>query len=184
MSGEMTQFVLEDASLNIHGVNDHLSDQQFCELLALSAADAEAHPHLRGCSECAAELSTMRRSLGMFRDASRAYADDELRRLPQIALPSRGMMILPAMRPAWWLTAAALMFAALAPMQMQRTRVSHDSAAMTVGVATVSDTQSDEALLEDVDREASASLPSSMQALANPSTSIDVPTSAATQRKD
>jgi len=190
MSAQTPQFVLEHASLEARGLgarssahrNTHLDDEQFCELLALSATDAEAHPHVLACAECAAELSTMRSSLGLFRDASRAYADDELRRLPQMALPSRGM-ISPALKPAWWLTAAALMLAALTPLQMQRVRASHGSAAVMDEAVTASSAQSDEALLEDVDREASASLPSSLQALANP-TSLDVPTSNASQRKD
>jgi anti-sigma factor RsiW len=161
----------------------HLSEDQFGELLAGSSTSA--NPHLLTCDQCSAELASVRESLSLFRDATRSYADNELRSLPQMTLPSR-RFVSPALQPAWWLAAATLMLAALSPIQMQRQHAYHANA-LIAGAATTTataSTQSDEALLEDIDRETSASLPASMQALADPSTSLDPSTPLAVQRKD
>lgn len=157
----------------------HLNEDQFGDLLALSPADATPE-HLLACDACAAEVAAIRESLAVFRDASRAYADNELRRMPQMALPSR-RLISPAMQPAWWLAAAATLLVALSPMQMQRMRTIHQTAQVAGSSSTANAEQSDEALLDDVDREASASVPSPMQALASPSTALDASTPLATQ---
>jgi hypothetical protein len=161
----------------------HLSEDQFGELLARSDAEVQSNSHLLTCDQCAAEFATIRQSLSLFRDASRAYADNELRHLPQVTLPTPGL-ISPALQPAWFLAAAALMLTALLPMQMRHLQNLHPAAVAASPSAPVISTESDEALLEDVDRESSASIPSPMQALANPSTSLDPSTPLATQRKD
>jgi hypothetical protein len=60
---------------------------------------------------------------------------------------------------------------ALLPLQVMRRHTLAPPAASVSSVAvsnTASDTQSDEALLEDVNSEISASVPTSMQALADP----------------
>jgi hypothetical protein len=163
----------------------HLREDQFGDLLTMPAAAAEEHPHLRACEQCAAEFAAVRESLGLFREASHAHAEAELRRLPQMAHPSN-RLISPARQPAWWLLAAAILLAAVFPAQMHRLRTAH-TAADAGAIATASSSQSDEALLDDVDRESSASLPDSMQTLADPSdpsASSDSSTTITTQRKD
>jgi hypothetical protein len=160
--------------------SDHLSEDQFGDLLVQSSANGQAGQHLLACERCAAELATMRESLVLFRDASRAHSDNELRRLPQMTLPSRRLNSA-ALDPAFWLAAAAILLTALSPMEMQRLRGSHTQA-VTASAASSSDAgQSDEALLDDVDREASATLPAPMQALADPSASLDASAPAANQ---
>ena len=152
----------------------HLSEDEFGELLTDSSSVGQPSAHLLDCDECSAELAAIRESLSLFRDATHAYADTELRRLPQMVLPTR-RLISPAFLPAWWLAAAAFMLTALLPMQMRRQLRLRSMAAVasSTSAPTTSQSDSDEALLEDVDRESSASLPSPMQALANPTTSLD-----------
>jgi anti-sigma factor RsiW len=157
---------------NAEGV--HLSEVQFGEMLAGSSSTGQPDAHLLRCDECAAEIAAIRESLSLFRDATRAYADAELRRMPQMTLPTR-RLISPAFQPTWWLAAAAFLLTALLPIQLQRQQRFRSMAAEanSASAPVASKLDSDEALLEDVDRESSASLPSPMQALANPTTSLD-----------
>jgi anti-sigma factor RsiW len=175
----------------------HLTEEQFGELIAASAKTAAAdtspaEAHLRSCEQCAAEIASLRECLSLFREASTAYADRELRRMPQVTLPARRPLLFPVLPPAYWVAAAAIFLAALLPLQtlhrhavQPATAVAADASSAPVG------SESDEALLEDVNREESASVPTPMQALADPtdgasSTSAGIETSNQTsdQRKD
>ena len=102
-------------------------------------------------------------------------------------LPARPAHIL-ALQPAYWAAAAALVLAAFLPMQMMHR---HSLQAAPAVATTVADrpAQTDEALLEDVNQAISASVPTPMQSLADPTADVasvdidsSVPTS--TQRKD
>jgi hypothetical protein len=167
----------------------HLTQEQFGELLSVPActadpAPASAEAHLLACEHCAAELASLRESLSLFRQASNAHADNQLRQMPRVSLPARGVFS-PALEPTWWVAAAAIFLAAILPMQSLRQHTFRSAPAVS---ATTSDsaTESDEALLEDVDRDTSASVPAPMQALADPTDSMS-PTafiSTSVQRKD
>ena len=174
----------------------HLTEEQFGELIVASASSTDtsvthAEAHMRCCEQCAAELASLRESLCLFREASIAHANDELRRMPQVSLPARRPLFFPALGPAYLATAAAAIFlAALLPTQVLRQRAPHPASATAASVANAP-AESDEALLEDVDSEVSASVPAPMQALADPaagvaSTSTGVETSVrnSDQRKD
>jgi hypothetical protein len=148
----------------------HLTEEQFGELIAGSAK-----------AEC----------LSLYREASTAYADRELRRIPQVKLPARRPLLFPGLESAYWAAAAAAIFlAALLPMQTLHRRAAQPAPAVAAGAASVSvGSESDEALLDDVNREESASVPAAMQALEDPSgstASAGVETSNQTldQRKD
>jgi hypothetical protein len=174
----------------------HLTEDQFGELLTDSPGPSGSDPgpnaalaaaHLLSCRQCAAELTTLRESLSLFREATNAYAGNELRRRPQMSLPTRRLLS-PALEPAYWAAAAAIVLAAFLPMQFLRQHPSQPAPSVVASVADRS-AQSDEALLEDVNREISASVPAPMQALADPTggeASVDLDSSAApsTQRKD
>jgi hypothetical protein len=173
----------------------HLTEEQFGELIAASAKTAydasPAETHLRCCEQCAAELATLRECLSLFREASTAYAESELRRMPQVNLGSRRRLLFPVFGPAYWMTAAAAIFlAALVPMQTLRRHATQPAPAVAVSASsTTAASESDEALLEDVNREESASVPAAMQALEDPTgstTSAVIETSNQTsdQRKD
>jgi hypothetical protein len=153
----------------------HLTEDQFGELLAMPTRAADSAPgpteaHLLACEQCTTELTGLRESLSLFRVASNAHADSELRRMPQVTLGARGALS-PAIVPTWWMAAAAIILAAILPMQSLRQHSVRPAPAVS---ATVSDSsvESDEALLEDVDRATSASVPAPMQALADPTDGI------------
>jgi anti-sigma factor RsiW len=166
----------------------HLTEDQFGELLAGDAQQpipAPVQAHLLACQKCAAELAGLRESLSFFQQATGAYADNELRHLPQASLPDRPMrspVLASALEPAYWL-AAAVLLAGFLPMQ-----TAHRNAlppAPAVASSNTAESQSDEALLNDVDSELSASVPASMQALVDPSTDdTDISAQTSTQRKD
>lgn len=155
----------------------HLTEEQFGELIAASAnAPVEISPaetHVRSCEQCTAELASLRECLTLFREASTAYADSELRRIPQVKLPARRRLLLPMFQPAYWVAAAAAIFlAALLPMQMLHKRAIKPAPAVVASASSAAvESESDEALLEDVNREESASVPTPMQALADPTAS-------------
>jgi hypothetical protein len=172
----------------------HLTEEQFGDLLTQSSAPAAQTPasvhaqaHLVACEQCAAELANLRQSLSLFRDASTAYADTLLPSMRPIQLPARPRFVL---QPAYWATAAAALFlACILPMQMLHRHSALPEPPVTATVAAAvpdSPAESDEALLEDVNREISASVPTPMQALADPTGTSTTTTSAqtATQRKD
>jgi hypothetical protein len=174
----------------------HLTEEQFGELLSTSAREPAANgslaeAHVQSCEQCAAELTSLRECLLVFREASTAYADNELRRMPQVTLPARRRRFLPVVEPGYWVLAAAAIFlAALLPMQVLRQHAARPAPAVAASTSSAT-AESDEALLEDVNREESASVPAPMQTLADPtdtvsSTSADIDTSNQTsdQRKD
>jgi anti-sigma factor RsiW len=173
--------------LTLHISSPHLTEDQFGELLAGTSGPAleSAKAHLLACEECASELAGLRDSVSLFRQASNAYADHELRSLPPVSLPTRGVLS-PALTPTYWLAAAALFLAAILPMQSLRQHTFRAAPAVSAGTPE-SASQSDEALLEDVDSYTSASVPAPLQALADPnlsSTGITATNQNSDQRKD
>jgi hypothetical protein len=166
-----------------HRTDAHLTDAEFDALLMDSAAaQSPAAAHLLCCTECAAELASLRGSIAMFREASSAYAEKELCSHPQAAVPGRRPFS-PALEPGWCVAAAAVALAALLPAQwMRQHRPLPAPTAFTA--AGVSSAPSDEALLDEVDREMSASVPASMQPLADPTADSTSSATTSTQRKD
>jgi hypothetical protein len=172
---------------------EHLTGEQFGELLAAFPADgtmpiapgssnsdhALAELHVRDCPACAAELASLRESLSLFREATNAYANHHVRLLPPCSVPVRHT----ALQPAYWAAAAAVLLAALVPMQMLHRRVP-PPAPMVTSQAISPTPESDEALLEDVNREVSESVPTPMQALADPTASVTASSQPSSQRKD
>jgi hypothetical protein len=141
-------------------------------LLSLSPL-AAAEAHLLLCSACAAELANLRDSLSLFRQATTNHAAQELRGLPPLNIPNRSLLF-PALQPAHWFAAVAMLMIALLPVQTLRQR--SQQPVTSVAASTAPDPaqlQSDAALLDDVDREVSASVPTPMQALADPTQSED-----------
>jgi hypothetical protein len=134
---------------------------------------AAAQAHLLLCPACAAELANLRHSLSLFRQASTVHAGRELNNLAPLSLPNRSLLF-PALQPAHWFAVAATLLVALLPLQTLRPHAMQSAAAITSDSApSPSELQSDAALLDDVDREASASVPTSMQALADPTATGD-----------
>lgn len=166
-------------------LNQHLTEEQFGELLGPSAETANracAEAHIAACEQCSAELASLRDSLSLFRQAAGAYAENEFRRLPQWSA-SRMPVRRPMLQPAYWAAAAALLLAAVLPLQMFHRHATPPPPAVAV---TTPDhpTVSDEALFESVNSEISESVPTPMQALADPTSDATGSIQNPTKRKE
>jgi hypothetical protein len=80
-------------------MNQHLSSKQIVEWM-IEDRTVEAERHVEECAECAAQVNTLRESLGMFRGAVRETAGNLADRRIVDEVPRRRMAVL-------WLTAAA-----------------------------------------------------------------------------
>jgi len=174
----------------------HLTEQQFGDLLARSSGSSDPDPdpidpaaeaHLRTCEQCAAELAGLLESISLFRQATGAYADRQLRLQPRWRIPLHRHVVQPA-----YFAAAAILLISVVPMQIARRHPLQPKPAVAAGASAVvaahnqATAESDDALLEDVNSEISASVPTPMQALdvpiATDPSAESVQTS--TQRKD
>jgi hypothetical protein len=177
----------------------HLSHEQLCDLILADLSlqperesrseswddqDADSdvvHEHLRACLICSAELRSLRDSLSHFRDASVSYANQEFAqsyaRRSSIAPPHSFLS-----QPLYWAAAAVVFVAALFPLSMHR----HRPAPAVIGTTATSPsrqtTESDEALLADIDQKLSADVPSPMEPLADPTAGANSTTSTSDQR--
>jgi hypothetical protein len=173
----------------------HLTHEQLCDLIL---ADVSLQPegeswndlkpesdvvqeHLRACLVCSAELRSLRDSLSHFRDASVSYARQEFAhshaQRSSIAPPHSFLS-----QPLYWAAAAVVFVAALFPLSMHR----HRPAPAVIGTTATSPsrqtTESDEALLADIDQKLSADVPSPMEPLADPTAGANSTTSTSDQR--
>jgi hypothetical protein len=166
-------------------MNLHLTHEQLCDLIL---ADSSLRPsddsdvveqHLQACLICSAELKSLRDSLSHFRDASVAYARQEFAQSyaqrSSIAPPHSYLS-----QPLYWAAAAVLFVAALFPITLHQ---QHSAATSTVeATAAAPQTESDEALLADIDQKVSADVPSPMEPLADPTDGTTSTTSTSDQR--
>jgi hypothetical protein len=165
----------------------HLTHEQLCDFLLgnpdtdatsarLTARNEASQEHLRDCLICASELDLMRSSVEGFQAASTALADRELARrpirprfAPIYGAQQRGLITLAFV----WAT-AALVIAAIIPLGLLNPRFNPMVEPNTIStqpvVATDSSSQSDAALLDSIDEDLSAAIPTPMQPLAGPST--------------
>src|SRR5271169_5378906 len=158
----------------------HLTHEQLCDLILADSSlplegefqnDLEndsnvVQAHLRACLTCSAELKSLRDSLSHFRDASVSYARQEFAQSyaqrSSIAPPHSYLS-----QPLYWTAAAVVFVAALFPLSMHRQRpISHG--VTTATSASPQTTESDAALLADIDQKISADVPAPMEPLADP----------------
>src|ERR1700733_5842645 len=165
----------------------HLTHEQLCELILADSSlqpDGESsngdsdivQAHLRACLICSAELRILRDSLSHFRDASISYAQQEFAHSyanrSSIAPPHSYLS-----QPLYWTAAAVVFVAALLPLSMHRQRpITHGGTTATL--SSPQTTESDAALLADIDQEISAYVPAPMQPLADPTAGATSATSA------
>src|SRR5271170_396759 len=166
-------------------MNLHLTHDQLCDLIL---ADTSLQPnaesdvveqHLQACLICSAELKSLRDSISHFRDASSAFARQEFAQSyaqrSSIAPPHSYLS-----QPLYWAAAAVIFVAALFPIAIHQ---QHSAAGSAVKVTAASpQTESDEALLADIDRRVSADVPSPMEPLADPTDGTTSTTSTSDQR--
>jgi hypothetical protein len=84
-------------------------------------------------------------------------------------------------QPLYWAAAAVVFVAALFPINLHRQQMAARSAATAAATASQT-TESDEALLSDIDQKVSADVPSPMEPLANPTDGTTSLTSTSDQR--
>jgi hypothetical protein len=174
----------------------HLTHEQLCDLILADSSlplqgefqdsfttDSDVvQAHLRACPVCAAEFTSLRDSLSHFRDASVGYARQEFAhshaRPSSIAPPHSYLS-----QPLYWTAAALIFVAALFPLSMRRQIAVSPATVATASVAQQT-TESDEALLTDIDQKVSADVPSPMEPLADPTAGANSTTSTSVQRID
>ncbi len=150
----------------------HLTHEQLCDFVLdlaphpLSSDFAALQQHLSGCPSCAAELANLQGSISLFRDTSTACAHQHLAEFHanHTALTPRPHAFF---HPIYWATAAAMIVAAAIPLTLHRPSQTPSAPAATVTTSATA-TQSDEALLEEINQEISTPVPPSMQPLADP----------------
>jgi hypothetical protein len=170
---------------------NHLTEQQFAELLAAFPREldeipagselAAAHIHASECADCAAEFTRMRESLALFREAGTAYAHTHLHRVASWQTPARRSF---GFQPAYWAAAAAAaLLAAFIPLQMALRHPAPEPDQQPIQtVAQRTPAETDQALLDDVNRELSESVPTPMAALLDPAGSSTEASQNSTQR--
>ncbi len=153
-------------------MNLHLSHEQLCDLIFADLSPAPrndsdiVHEHLRACLICSAELKSLRDSLALFRDASVSYAHQEFARSharrSSIAPPHRYLS-----QPFYWVAAVLILVAALFPLSMRRQQPIAPEVPKAA-LLSASATESDAALLADIDQKISDDVPAPMEPLADP----------------
>ncbi len=148
--------------------HNHLTDEQMAALLDQSAG-AITQQHLLTCARCQAEVSDLRTALTGFRDAATSLAAAET---PALRLRPEASPATSGFRPYAW----AASFATIAAMLALSVSLLHPAHSRGNGVAPVVTAQtntpavSDEALLEGIQQDLSASIPPSLEPLAVPAT--------------
>jgi hypothetical protein len=164
----------------------HLTHEQLCDVLLADSSFPQESPsaivqdHLRACLHCSAELESLRVSLSLFREASTSYAGHQFAR----SFFKRGSIAPPQhylTQPLYWAAAAVVLVAASFPLSLYR---QHRPLPAATAVVAPHTTESDEALLEDVDQTVSADVPSPMEPLDNPTTDSTSADSTSSQRKN
>jgi anti-sigma factor RsiW len=162
----------------------HLTHEQLCDMILarsphpLSSDFAALQNHLGACPSCTAELTNLRASLTVFREASISYSQQQLTLLRAYNTPATPKTVV---QPLYWAAAAILCIAAALPITLHRQTPPAPSSAASV-TSPLTPSQSDEALLEEVNQEISAPIPSPMRPLADPTASSAATPSTSSQR--
>jgi len=164
----------------------HLTHEQLCDvILADSSLPREGsstivQDHLHACLHCSAELESLRASISLFREASTSYAGQQFTRsflkIGSIAPPQHYLT-----QPLYWAAAAVVLVAASFPLSLYR---QHRPLPAATAIVAPHTTESDEALLDDVDQTLSADVPSPMEPLADPTAGSTSAQSTSSPRKN
>jgi hypothetical protein len=176
----------------------HLTHEQLCDLILadlslqpegecwneLKAESDVVQEHLRACLVCSAELRSLRDSLCHFRDASVSYARQEFAQSyaqrSSIAPPHSYLS-----QPLYWTAAVVVFVAALFPLSMHRQRpISPATSTVASASSQTTESESDDALLADIDQKVSADVPSPMEPLADPTAGATSTPSTSNQRNN
>jgi hypothetical protein len=193
MTFHLSHEQLCDHLLEVTPVADPILSRSAREIASASSGFHVVEDHLRACPLCAAELSSLQASLGNFQAATTSFANQELSLLRSL-YPNRinlrsasSAAPRPAARlyhkPFAWAIAAGLVVAAslgtILPHGLHRHSALHAASAVVAAIhPSTPAPESDQALLEEVDDDLAANVPSAMQPLSDPvSTSSSATTS-------
>jgi hypothetical protein len=175
----------------------HLTHQQLCDLLLapttlqsesrISPAHVSephvstAQDHLRDCYACSAELATLTASLTSYRNTAHAVAHRDFAALPRTA-PSPLLGQRSPLHPIYWAIAATALVIAILPFTAPRHAPLVQPQSASIVAPTTASSESDAALLEDINQDLSTSIPPSMQPLADPTANSSSNIDSTTQR--
>jgi len=160
---------------------EHLTAEEIDGLLDESLTADGAAAHMRSCVACAGEVAAMREALGCFRQAMTGAAEAEVRRWEPVEPAmlwkgnGRGLKRFWPM-PAYFALAATVVLAAvLIPLERPIVRPAVVPVVETVAphAASPASQDSDDALLEEIDQQVSASVPSALEPLEYPADAAD-----------
>ena len=154
----------------------HLTDQQMFGLLdAPDDSDATTRLHLVGCPSCQSEFSTLRASLTNFRAAATSLASAEAPALASGRIARSIARSRPSrLRRNAWATSLATVAAfaiALPFMHSGHKKPAFQGSPVTSTTGVDSSAESDDALLDGIQRDLSTSIPPSLEPLAVPAAS-------------
>ena len=144
---------------------NHLTEEQMYDLLD-PAADTTAQPHLHACTHCQSELTNLRESLDLFRDAATSFAAAAAPRRLLVVEPVASRFFSPKVWATSLATATALLAISLSALHPAHTGPGTAPVASVVAPQTTASTVSDEALLEGIQQDLSTSIPPSLEPLA------------------
>ena len=150
-----------------HALDRHLTDEQMSGLLDQpKAAGATLRLHLQSCPDCRLELASLRESLSNFRLAATSLSAQTPGLAARSETPRR--MSFHLHRHAWAATFASVVV--LLGVSVSIIGSSHVSPAVNAPVTSVAQsdpvTESDEALLDGIQRDLQTSIPPSLEPLA------------------
>ncbi|MDE3105168.1 MAG: hypothetical protein KGK08_08315 [Acidobacteriota bacterium] len=174
-------------------MNGHLNHHQLSDLLLESSQHPGNEPlreHLSHCPQCASELEAMRRTVTLFRDSATAYAERRLA-TGSIRVDTASTVLSPRrtarlwLQPVAWAAVAATVIAIAIPASLHRHAPVAAPGVTATRQAPPEASISDEALLEGVNQDLSAEIPTALQPLADPTASASQNASQETlQRKN
>jgi hypothetical protein len=148
-------------------MNEHLTPAQIDALL-IGDTNPEAAQHLAACPTCTAEFAATRSSLAHLSEALTCMAQQErFRRNTQATILN--FRATPTGRPVRRMTFALAATIALAAAILPFTHMAAPPATKAPVAAPTSTVQSDEALLNEIDQQLSASVPQALAPLEDPS---------------
>ncbi len=140
---------------------EHLSAWEQDEYLMGQQTPA-AVQHLAACEDCRLAVGRMEQGMALFRTSAKEWSAETLRTRPAKPVPAtRKAIFAPTLG---WAVAAILLLMALLPLGWWKPKERQPMTATTKSAVI----EQDDALLEQVDAQVSAAVPSSMESLAYP----------------
>ena len=152
----------------------HLTDEQMYDLLE-PAANPAAQPHLQSCPKCRAEFASLRESLLNFRTAATNLAAVAAPTYPPVAR-TMSRLFGPKIWAASFATAAAVLAVSISMLHPVHNALGTSPATTTSAPQAAQATESDDALLDGIQRDLSTSIPPSLEPLAVPAASGETST--------